>query len=83
MIYLSLVAGISVCGSGVGTVIFAPLTSWLCVEYGWRGTTLILSAVMLHMGACGIVMRDLPEQKERRRQKRICKNEKKVVVEVF
>lgn len=33
----SLATGLSVCGSGIGTFVFAPLTQILLVEYGWRG----------------------------------------------
>ena len=33
----SLATGLSVCGSGIGTFLFAPLTQYFLVEYGWRG----------------------------------------------
>ena len=33
--------GLAVCGSGIGTFIFAPLSQMLLDEYGWRGATLI------------------------------------------
>ena len=55
----SLATGLSVCGSGIGTFLFAPLTTFLVTEYGWRGTTLILSGVFLNMAVCGALMRDL------------------------
>jgi MFS family permease len=49
----SFATGISVCGSGVGTFIFAPLTRYLVVEYGgWRGATLILGGLFLNMTVC-------------------------------
>ena len=35
------------CGSGVGTFIFAPLTSALLETYGWRGANLIFAALCL------------------------------------
>lgn len=55
----SFATGLSVCGSGIGTFIFAPLTQVLIDEYGWRGTTLILSGMFLNMTVCGMLMRDL------------------------
>ncbi|XP_026468509.1 uncharacterized protein LOC113372402 isoform X2 [Ctenocephalides felis] len=56
----SFATGLSVCGSGIGTFLFAPLTQALLDEYGWRGTTLILSGLFLNMAVCGALMRDLP-----------------------
>lgn len=49
----SFATGLSVCGSGIGTFIFAPLTQYLIDEYGWRGTTLILAGMFLNMTVCG------------------------------
>ncbi|XP_026729145.1 monocarboxylate transporter 10-like [Trichoplusia ni] len=77
----SLATGISVCGSGIGTFVFAPLTYVLLDEYGWRGTTLILAGLFLNMAVCGLLFRDLPwtttmneerakERKRRRERKR-------------
>ena len=37
----ALATGIAVCGSGIGTFVLAPLTTWLLEQYGWRGTLLI------------------------------------------
>ncbi|GAB6027761.1 hypothetical protein CHUAL_001998 [Chamberlinius hualienensis] len=51
--------GISVCGSGMGAFIFAPLNSFLISEYGWRGNILIQSAIVLHMIALGLLLRPL------------------------
>lgn len=56
----SFATGLSVCGSGIGTFIFAPLIQHLLVEYGWRGTTLILAGLFLNLAVCGTLMRDLP-----------------------
>jgi MFS family permease len=72
----SLATGISVCGSGIGTFIFAPLTYVLLDEYGWRGTTLILAGLFLNIAVCGLLFRDLPwtatmnEEKARERKRR-------------
>lgn len=72
----SFATGLSVCGSGIGTFIFAPLTQILIDEYGWRGTTLILSGLFLNMTVCGMLMKDLEwttyksKQKAKLRKKR-------------
>lgn len=56
----SFATGISVCGSGVGTFIFAPLTQHLVDEYnGWRGASVILAGIFLNMVICGALYRDL------------------------
>ncbi|KAF5282490.1 hypothetical protein FQR65_LT14260 [Abscondita terminalis] len=56
----SFATGLAVCGSGIGTFIFAPLIQVLLKEYGWRGTTLILAGIFLNLAVCGSLMRDLP-----------------------
>ncbi len=53
----SLATGVSVCGSGVGTFVFAPLTQLLVDRYGWRGATAVLAAVFLNMVVCGMLFR--------------------------
>lgn len=55
----SFATGLSVCGSGIGTFIFAPVTQYLLAEYGWRGTTLILAGLFFNLAVCGCLMRDL------------------------
>ncbi|XP_061191800.1 monocarboxylate transporter 12-like [Saccostrea echinata] len=55
----SLASGLSVCGSGIGTFVFAPLLEFLIEEYGWRGTFVILSAITLNLVVCGALMRPL------------------------
>lgn len=55
----SFATGLSVCGSGIGTFIFPPLIQMLLSEYGWRGTTLILTGLFLNLAVCGCLMRDL------------------------
>jgi len=32
----ALANGISICGTGIGTFVFAPLASYLVSEYGWK-----------------------------------------------
>ena len=53
----SLAIGLAVCGSGFGTFIFAPLTQILLAEYGWKGTVLIETALLLNCIPCGAVFR--------------------------
>lgn len=76
----SLATGISVCGSGIGTFLFAPLTQILLNEYGWRGTTLIVAGLFLNMAVCGLLFRDLPwtaTMNEERAKERKRKRERK------
>ena len=37
----SFATGISVCGSGVGTFLLAPLATVLLDEFGWKGANLV------------------------------------------
>jgi predicted MFS family arabinose efflux permease len=41
----ALATGISVCGSGVGTFLFAPLATYLLEQYGWQGANLVCTYV--------------------------------------
>ncbi|KAH8272864.1 hypothetical protein KR018_006164 [Drosophila ironensis] len=50
--------GIGASGTGLGTFIYARLTSYLIESYGWRGATLILGGTMLNACVCGALMRD-------------------------
>ena len=46
------------CGSGVGTFVFAPLTQQLMDSYGgWRGACIVLAGVFLNMAVCGMLYR--------------------------
>lgn len=71
----SFATGLAVCGSGIGTFIFAPLIQLLLDEYGWRGTTLILAGLFLNLVVCGALMRDLPWTSEK--QKSLAKERKR------
>ncbi|XP_074112661.1 monocarboxylate transporter 14-like [Cotesia typhae] len=55
----SLATGIAVCGSGIGTLIFAPFIEYLIREFGWRGTMLILSALVLNCIILGVLFRPI------------------------
>ncbi|XP_045478236.1 monocarboxylate transporter 12-like [Harmonia axyridis] len=87
----SFATGLAVCGSGIGTFIFAPLIQFLLDEYGWRGTTLILAGLFLNLAVCGLLMRDLPwtfkQQKklakERKRNRELKRRNKGSSVDTF
>ena len=55
----ALATGIAVCGSGIGTFVFAPLGSFLVQEYGWKGANIILGAIILNGIVFGAVYRPL------------------------
>jgi len=64
----SLATGLAVCGSGIGTFLFAPLTEALVDEYGWKGTVLIETGLLFNCILCGAVMRPLEPKRRRRDQ---------------
>ncbi|XP_015792377.1 uncharacterized protein LOC107368979 [Tetranychus urticae] len=55
----SLATGLAVCGTGIGTFLFAPLTTYLLNEFSWRGTLLIMSGFFLNIIVFGALMRDI------------------------
>ncbi|CAK9831475.1 Monocarboxylate transporter 5 [Anthophora retusa] len=61
--YRSLATGIAVCGSGLGTLIFAPCLDYLIAIYGWRGTMLICSGIVLNCTVLGTLFRPLETNK--------------------
>ena len=52
-------SGISVCGSGVGTFLFAPLATELLSKFGWKGSNLIFAGLCLNCAFFGALMRPL------------------------
>ena len=46
-------------GSGFGTIVFAPLVAFLSVEYGWRGTLMVMSGIVLNCAIFGGLFRPL------------------------
>lgn len=56
----SLATGLAECGAGIGTLIFAPLLQFLITEYGWRGSLLVLSAIVSNIVLCGALFRPQP-----------------------
>ncbi|XP_063444117.1 monocarboxylate transporter 12-like [Mytilus trossulus] len=57
----SLANGLATAGAGVGTFIFAPLLEFLLRRYGFQGTMLIMSSVMLNICVCGSLFRPVPQ----------------------
>lgn len=57
--YRSLATGIAVCGSGLGTFVFAPVTQLLITHLGWRGALEVLSCFVLKCFIYGILFRPL------------------------
>ncbi|XP_047544486.1 monocarboxylate transporter 12 [Vanessa atalanta] len=60
--YRSLATGIAVCGSGLGTFLFAPITSALISNYGWRGAMALIGAFILNCIPLGLLFRPVPER---------------------
>jgi len=56
--------GIAVCGSGLGTFIFAPLTKELIAQMHWTGAFLATSAIILGIIIFGCLMRPLKPTKK-------------------
>ncbi|XP_064650892.1 monocarboxylate transporter 12-like isoform X2 [Lineus longissimus] len=55
----ALATGVAVCGSGIGTFIFAPLSQKLLDVYNWQGATWIISGVVLNGVILGALFRPL------------------------
>jgi len=60
----SLVTGISTCGSGAGTIVFAPLATALEASLGWQGCNRVLSGMCLMCALFGLTMRPVPLTKK-------------------
>ncbi len=54
--------GLAVCGSGLGTFIFAPLTKILVETYTWKGAVLIEAGLLLNCIVCGSLFRPMEIQ---------------------
>ena len=60
----AMATGIAVCGSGIGTFLFAPIATALFDNYGWRGATLVIGGIILNGVACGLVYLPLKSSKK-------------------
>ncbi|XP_060523862.1 monocarboxylate transporter 12 [Cylas formicarius] len=59
----ALATGIAVCGSGIGTFMFAPLSEALIVSFGWRCALLIQGTIVLTCLLYGALFRPLQGKK--------------------
>jgi len=55
----ALATGIAVCGSGVGTFVFAPFCQFLLTKTNWQGSMLILSFLVLACVGFGSLLKPL------------------------
>lgn len=55
----ALATGIAMCGSGVGTFIMAPFSSYLIERLGWRGALVAQACIILFCAVCGAMFRPL------------------------
>eukprot|EP00092_Neocalanus_flemingeri_P015389 GFUD01016653.1.p1 GENE.GFUD01016653.1~~GFUD01016653.1.p1 ORF type:complete len:482 (+),score=112.50 GFUD01016653.1:255-1700(+) len=67
------VTGIAICGSGIGTFLFAPLTEWLLEHTNWKIALLILSGICLINCGFALLFKPLP----------VCQEKEKDVCEVM
>lgn len=72
----ALATGLSVCGSGIGTFVFAPLTEILLTTYGWRGCLIIWSGIALNLCVCGCLLRPLEFTPDERKMRALRQFEK-------
>ncbi|XP_030763172.1 monocarboxylate transporter 14-like [Sitophilus oryzae] len=73
----TLALGIAASGTGLGTVIYSPLLTYLIKEYGWRGGVLIMAALCAHMCVSGFLMSDPAWIIEEERRERVLKAAKR------
>ncbi|XP_074040298.1 monocarboxylate transporter 1 [Leptinotarsa decemlineata] len=78
----SLATGIAVCGSGFGTFIFAPIINKLLAEYGWRGSILIIGAIVLECILFGSLFRPLEAKRSEEDDKELRATEANIDIHV-
>lgn len=59
-----IVTGVAICGSGIGTFLFAPLTSVLLDTYDWKVVLLILGGICLLNCFFGMLFKPLPKDQD-------------------
>lgn len=62
----AMATGIAVCGSGIGTFIFAPFTKFLLDTYDWKNALLIMAGIIFNGAVCGALMRPLMPAKRKK-----------------
>lgn len=53
----ALATGIGVCGSGIGTFLFAPLSAYIIQTFGWRLALLCQAGIILSCAIFGALFR--------------------------
>ena len=61
--------GISVCGSGAGTFLLAPIAATLVENYGWRGCNRVMAVFCLLCSLFGLVMVPVRTRTQQQREK--------------
>jgi len=56
-----IVTGVAICGSGIGTFIFAPFTQWLMKAVGWQHALFIIAGICLLNCLFGLMFQPLPK----------------------
>ncbi|KAL7294650.1 hypothetical protein TKK_0011953 [Trichogramma kaykai] len=59
----ALATGISVCGSGIGTLVMAPISQALIAHLGWRGAIVVQAGMLLNCAVFGAMFRPLKPTK--------------------
>merc|ERR1719167_632671 len=65
----SLVTGISTCGSGFGTIVFAPVVTALKANLGWQWCNRIVACFCLACTFLGLTMKSVPDKREHDEEK--------------
>jgi len=58
------VSGVAICGSGIGTFIFAPLTEAMLATFAWQHCLLILGGICIINCFFGLLFKPLPAGKD-------------------
>lgn len=62
----SIVLGIVTAGTGIGSIVFAPLSRFLFDRFGWQIGLIILASMFLCCAICCLSMRPLKPIRKRR-----------------
>uniref|UniRef100_A0A915PUH3 Major facilitator superfamily (MFS) profile domain-containing protein n=1 Tax=Setaria digitata TaxID=48799 RepID=A0A915PUH3_9BILA len=76
----AMATGIAVCGAGVGTVLFAPISQALISAFSWRTVFAVYAVIVLMCSACGATFRPLkfvPIEGETEAKKKVRKDKAK------
>ncbi|GAB1603166.1 monocarboxylate transporter 7-like isoform X2 [Argonauta hians] len=75
----AIATGIAVCGSGVGTFIFAPLGGYLLETYDWKNSLYIIAGIILNGAVCAMLMRPLEVPRRKGGKKKCPPREKNMI----